>query len=258
MSKSPVLFLAHGSPMNAIEQNEFTRALKLIAQSLVKPQAVLVVSAHWVTKGTQVLASEYPRTIHDFRGFPEQLTQVNYPAPGAPLVAQQVIDLLSSYEVTASSEWGLDHGTWSVLRHMWPQADVPVLQLSIDKDLDLEQHFQLACHLSELREQNILVVGSGNITHNLALVDFLTHLPAAKWAQEFDEHIAQGLSTRNLDILLNKDNVLARKWSVAHPTLEHYIPLIYALGASSDQDQVSYPYLGFQNRTLSMRCVKFG
>jgi 4,5-DOPA dioxygenase extradiol len=257
--KMPTLFIAHGSPMNAIEQNSFTKALTHLNQKLPRPKAILVISAHWRTPGTRVLNTAFPKTIHDFGGFPPALYEVQYKAPGAPDIAARVAQLLSKYNVQEDSQWGFDHGTWSVIRHIFPAAEIPVLQLSIDKRLDLEGHANLARDLVPLRNEGVLILGSGNITHNLGEVDFNEGAKPPLWAIEFDQLISVAIQHRDRDFLVRRSHQeTAALWRRALPTYEHYIPLLYAYGASESDDFISFPYEGFQNGTLSMRCVQFG
>lgn len=258
-ARMPTLFVAHGSPMNAIDQNDFTRALGELGQRLIKPKAVLVISAHWRTSGTRVLNVANPKTIHDFSGFPRPLYDVQYRAPGNPEIAERITRLLAHHGAKNDDSWGLDHGTWSVLRHIYPEADVPVVQLSLNTKLDLAGHYAVANDLAVLRDEGVLILGSGNITHNLAEVDFDTNATPLAWAEEFDQKIALVLQNRDLEKLINfSDQATAKLWRRALPTLEHYMPLIYALGASNSADPISFPYVGIQNATLSMRCVQFG
>jgi 4,5-DOPA dioxygenase extradiol len=256
--RMPTLFVAHGSPMNALEQNSFTQALGHLGQNLPRPKAILVISAHWLTKGTRVLNVVQPKTIHDFRGFPKALFEVQYHAPGAPEVAARVARQLSRFGVREDSSWGLDHGAWSVLRHLYPSAEVPVLQLSLDMRLDLGGHHALSQELEPLRDDGILILGSGNITHNLGEVDLNPDASPEAWAVEFDQRVARALEQRDVDFLLQRsDPEWAPLWRRALPTLEHYIPLLYAQGASDATDAMTFPYEGIQNATLSLRCVQF-
>jgi 4,5-DOPA dioxygenase extradiol len=257
--KMPTLFIAHGSPMNAIQRNAFTDAIGGLGRTLPRPSAVLVISAHWRTTGTRVLNAAWPETIHDFSGFPEELFRVRYPAPGSPATANRIVKLLEQFGVKDDPEWGLDHGTWSVLRHIYPGADIPTVQLSLNRRLDLAGHLALAQMLAPLRDEGVLILGSGNITHNLGEVDFNEDAKPVLWAEQFDQRMALAIEHRDVDFLLRRsDPDWAALWRRALPTSEHYIPFLYAFGASDESDLISFPYQGIQNGTLSMRCVQFG
>ena len=257
--KMTTLFVAHGSPMIAILRNSFTDALRVLGHSLPRPLAVLVISAHWRTTGTRVLSTEWPATIHDFSGFPAELFKVRYPAPGSPATADRVVKLLERFGIKDDREWGLDHGTWSVIRHIYPVSNVPTLQLSINRRLDLAGHLALANALAPLREEGILILGSGNITHNLGEIDFNDDAKPVAWAEQFDQRMALAIQNRDIDFLLRSSEPdWAPRWRRALPTLEHYIPFLYALGASDQSDSIRFPHHGIQNGTLSMRCVQFG
>jgi 4,5-DOPA dioxygenase extradiol len=258
-ARMPVLFVGHGSPMNAIEDNRWSQGFRALGQALPRPRAVLAVSAHWFIPGTFVTNNARPETIHDFGGFPPALHQVLYPAPGDPDLAEQVRELLSAHGAGTRSDWGLDHGTWSVLCHLRPDADVPVLQLSIDARLPTARHIEIGKALAPLRDEGVLILGSGNIVHNLR--DAFANLRAGRsetprWASDFDAAIANALTLRDeayLSLSLGTD--VGRQ---AHPTAEHYLPLLYSFGASSERDTISYPITGFDAGSLSMRSVRFG
>lgn len=258
LERMPVLFLGHGSPMNAIERNDFTMALSRLGRELPKPRAILVVSAHWMTRGPKVLDQPRPRTIHDFHGFPEELYRIRYEAPGSPETAKRVEELLRRHEAIADSTWGLDHGTWSVLLHVYPKADVPVFQLSLDAGRDLNGHLELARDLRKLRDEGVLIVGSGNVTHNLRRMDFSPDAKPMSWAVEFDEMIRTALDTRDLSVLKAENPKDHSLWREAHPSIEHYLPLLYAVGASDENERPAYPFTGIQAGSLSMRSVRFG
>jgi 4,5-DOPA dioxygenase extradiol len=215
----PVLFIGHGSPMNAIERNEFTKAWEELATQVPRPKAILAVSAHWVTEGTFITAMQRPETIHDFYGFPEKLNQMQYPAPGSPEIAQLVKETVKSVDVQLTEEWGLDHGTWSVLVHMYPEADVPVLQLSIDASLSREKQFNIGRELQQLRKHGILII------HNLGKMYPASH----QWAIDFQEFVKQGLIKQEHDALIKIEHQAAKLAAD-----EHYLPLLYALGAAKD------------------------
>lgn len=225
--KMPVLFVGHGNPMNAIEQNEFHAAWSALGRELPKPQAILCVSAHWETRGAYVTATDMPETIHDFYGFPRALFDVRYPAPGDPALAHRVASLVTSERVRLDPGRGLDHGAWSVLIAMYPAADVPVVQLSMDTSLPGRHHYDLAKQLAPLRDENVLVVGSGNIVHNLPLISFHDTKPQA-WAESCDLELRELIATRRYEALIEYPGRHAEA-RLAVPTPEHYLPLLYAL-----------------------------
>lgn len=255
--RHPSLFISHGAPTNATEDNDFTRSLSRLAGELRRPEAILVVSAHWMTRGVHVTGSAEPETIHDFYGFPKELYEIRYPASGATALVPEIKKLVAD-GLAVDPTRGLDHGVWSVLRYLFPKADVPVLQLSIDTQRDPMGHFELGRALRPLREAGVLIIGSGNMTHNLHAVDF--HNPNAappEWAQDFDRWAAAALETGNDDSILKMEappGLYARN----HPTSEHFIPLLYAMGARHTDEAARFPYVGFQFGCLSMRCVAFG
>ncbi|MEO7174172.1 MAG: 4,5-DOPA dioxygenase extradiol [Saprospiraceae bacterium] len=253
--KMPVLFIGHGNPMNALYDNAFTRHLTDLGTKMEKPKAILVVSAHWLTHGTYVSTSPTPKTIHDFGGFPEELFQLQYPAKGSPEFAEQTITQLSSIQVHADHEMGLDHGAWTVLRHMYPMADVPVYQLSIDYDKPAEFHFQLGKQLAALRTKGVLIIGSGNLVHNLGRVKWEDSLIPYDWAQEFDQNAKRIIDNRTFDELINYQQMgEAAKLSV--PTPDHYYPLMYSLGLVESKDEITHTYEGMEMGSISMRCLK--
>lgn len=254
-NRMPALFLAHGNPMNALADNTFTRGLTAMAGDLPRPKAVLVVSAHWQTRGTHVLSSANPRTIHDFGGFPEELYEVQYPAAGSPEFAACVCELIP--EARADDAWGLDHASWSILRHMWPDADVPVFELSLDATVPTAVHWELGTKLAPLRDAGVLVVGSGNIVHSFAGISWEPDAPAKLWAEEFDAWIADAVSRRDRDALVNYESAgtMAR---LSVPTDEHYLPLLYAAAMSDENDEVTFTHIGIDMSSMSMRCVRFG
>jgi 4,5-DOPA dioxygenase extradiol len=238
--KMPVLFLGHGSPMNAIEDNEFVQGFKTAAKNLPKPNAILCISAHWFTRGTKVTAMQNPPTIHDFGGFPKELFAVQYPAKGSPELAKETKQLLSPTLVELDEKWGLDHGAWSVIIHLFPKADVPVIQLSIDYTKDAAWHYELAKQLNALRHKGVLIIGSGNMVHNLGLVDFQNFDKddyGFDWAREakatFNSHILNG----NHGALIQY-NKLSKAIQLAVPSPDHYLPLIYTLGLKDKTDKL--------------------
>lgn len=250
----PVLFLGHGSPMNALADNRFTRALGGMRELAPKPRAILCVSAHWMTEGTWVTRMARPKTIHDFYGFPQALFDIQYPAPGSPEAADLVIETVPDPRIQADEElWGLDHGTWSVLRHMYPEADVPVLQLSINIAQPPSYHFALGEKLRPLRDHGILIVASGNIVHNLRRIRWEADAEPYDWAVEFDEWVKQRLEKRDYKALMN-DALMPSTFKLSVPTMEHWYPLFYVLGAADERDQLRFEYEGVENGSISMRC----
>jgi 4,5-DOPA dioxygenase extradiol len=254
-SRQPTLFLGHGSPMNALADNEFTQALGRLAAELPQPEAILVVSAHWLTRGTHVLSAAAPRTIHDFGGFPPELYAVQYPAPGAPEKARLVKELLP--EAALDDTWGLDHASWAVLRHMWPAAGVPVLELSLDVTAPPEWHWELGQRLAPLRDQGVLVVGSGNIVHSFAGIDWEPGAVPHPWAVEFDAWVAAALVRGDGAALVDYETA-GRAARLSVPTNDHYLPLLYAAAMASPGEGVMFPYTGIEMASMSMRCVRFG
>jgi 4,5-DOPA dioxygenase extradiol len=239
--KMPVLFLGHGSPMNAIEENEFVEGFRTIGKEIPKPNAIVCVSAHWETKGTFVTTMEKPKTIHDFGGFPDELYDINYPAPGSPSLAREITALIKKTTLGLDTEWGLDHGCWSVVMRMYPKAGVPVVQLSLDYSQPAQYHYELAKELASLREQNILIIGSGNMVHNLQLVAW-DRLNAKEygfdWAIEANEKMKKFIMDGDYLALINYQNH-GRAYSMAIPTPEHYLPLLYAVALQEKNDTVS-------------------
>ena len=233
--KMPVLFVGHGSPMNAIENNRFSREWSKLASQIPKPKAILSISAHWVSDGNFVNNQGYPKTIYDMYGFPQELYEVVYQPPGAPELASQVIELLDD-AATVDNHWGIDHGTWSVLNHMFPTADIPTIQLSIDANATMEEHFQIGRKLQALRNQGILIMGSGNIVHNLSLVDW-GNPGGEPWAVEFDQYIKQNILDHNHEKVVDYQ-LAGRASRRAFYSTEHYVPLLVALGSSTAEDSI--------------------
>ena len=254
-SRMPSLFLAHGNPMNALADNTFTRSLATLAADLPRPEAVLVVSAHWLTRGTHVLSATNPRTIHDFGGFPAELYEVEYPAAGSPDHARAVRELVP--EAIADDTWGLDHASWAVLRHMWPDADVPVFELSLDVNAPAETHWEIGRRLAPLRDAGVLVVGSGNIVHSFAGISWEPDAPARPWAEEFDAWIADAIDRRDNAALVDYESAGAMA-RLSVPTNDHYLPLLYAAAMAAEDDAVSFTHTGIEMGSMSMRCVRFG
>ena len=256
----PVLFIGHGSPMNGIEDNAFSMRWKEMAKQIPVPTAVLVASAHWFTRGTKITAMDFPKTIHDFGGFPEALYQVQYPAPGHPALAKDVADMVSTTGIELNHDWGLDHGTWTIIRHMYPQADIPVLQLSIDYTKDGQFHYALAREIQSLRKKGVLIIGSGNMVHNLRMVDWAKlNEPGYgyDWALEMN-HRFKTLISEGLHDQLIRFNQLGDAARLAIPTPEHYLPLLYALGASYANEPVEFFNDQAMGGSLTMTSVKYG
>jgi 4,5-DOPA dioxygenase extradiol len=255
--RAPALFLGHGTPMNALESNRYTAAWRELAAAYPRPRAILAVSAHWYAPGLAVTADHAPRTIHDFRGFPTELYAVRYPAPGAPDVARPVVRALQPRAVEASLDWGLDHGTWSVLIHMYPDATIPVIQLRIDAMQAPEFHFSVGRELAPLRDEGVMIVGSGNVVHNLARINWDEAAPGFRWAVEFEAAVRARVLARNHGALIDYDDGSdAAQLSV--PTPEHYLPLLYVVAAQHSADAVSVPLTGIDRGSISMLAVAVG
>ncbi|WP_423130021.1 4,5-DOPA dioxygenase extradiol [Gaoshiqia sp. Z1-71] len=257
--KMPVLFLGHGSPMNAIEENEFVRGFRNISLEIETPKAIMVVSAHWETKGTQVTAMESPKTIHDFGGFPKALYEIQYPAPGKPQLANEVKGLAKSAEIAFDEKWGLDHGAWTVIRHMYPRANIPVIQLSLDYFKNPQQHYELARELYTLRHKGILIVGSGNMVHNLGMVHWqkLNENYGYDWAIEANEKMKKFISEGNHKELVNFSKQ-GKAFELAIPTPDHYLPLLYALALQDQKDEITIFNDEPVGGSLTMTSVKIG
>ena len=257
MSLAPALFIGHGSPMNTLERNGFTDAWRALGQSLPRPRAILVVSAHWFFGATAVTAMERPRTIHDFYGFPDDLFTFDYPAPGAPDVAEEVAEAVKPLWVGLDrDQWGLDHGTWSVLAHLYPEADVPVVQLSINALRPLDYHLQLGAALAPLRKRRIMIVGSGNVVHNLRRVQWDKPDSAFDWAERFDDAAVAQLADDPGAVLKLVEHP---DYDLAVPTPDHFIPLIYLAGlAAADEGAVEPLLRGYSMGSLSMTCYGAG
>jgi 4,5-DOPA dioxygenase extradiol len=233
----PVLFIGHGSPMNGIEINEFSSKWTQIANEIPVPKAVLVVSAHWFTKGTKITAMDSPPTIHDFGGFPQALFDVQYPAPGNPVLAKEMADLIKSTDAVLAHDWGLDHGAWSIIKHMYPKADIPVLQLSIDYTKDAKYHYNLAKELAALRRKGVLILGSGNMVHNLRLISWdMMDGGGYDWALEMDLKFKDLIANKDHQPLINYQS-MGEEALLAIPTPEHYLPLMYTLGLQNENEE---------------------
>jgi 4,5-DOPA dioxygenase extradiol len=253
--RQPALFLGHGNPMNALADDAFTHVLGALAATLPRPEAILVVSAHWLTRGTHVLSAAIPRTIHDFSGFPPELYAVQYPALGAPEKAARVKELLP--EAVLDGAWGLDHASWVVLRHMWPGADVPTFELSLNFGAPPALHWDLGRRLTPLRGEGVLVIGSGNIVHSFAGADWGPDAQPHPWAVEFDAWVADALVRRDGDALVHYE-AAGRSARLSVPTNDHYLPLLYPAAMAATDDRITFPYTGIEMASMSMRCVRFG
>lgn len=258
--KHPVLFIGHGSPMNGIEDNEFSRTWTKYGKEIPKPKAVLVISAHWLTKGTHITAMEHPKTIHDFGGFPQALFDVQYPAPGNPSLAKATSKLVTSTTVGLDHDWGLDHGTWSVVKHMYPDADIPVLQLSIDYNQPPQYHYDLAKQLKSLRNKGVLIIGSGNMVHNLRMISWEKMQEANygfDWAIEMNTIFKEKISKSDFQSLINYEK-LGPAAKLAIPTPDHYYPLLYAMALQDNKDEISFFNDKMVGGSLNMTSVKWG
>lgn len=255
----PALFLGHGSPMNAIEENEFVRGFRQVSSEIETPKAIVCISAHWETEGTRVTAMEVPPTIHDFGGFLKELYAVQYPAPGSPELAQKTKELIKVTNVHMDDKWGLDHGTWSVLKHMYPSANVPVIQLSLDNRKSSRHHYDLAKELSKLREKGVLIVGSGNMIHNLQLLSWnrLNEIFAYDWAQQAGNRMNKCILDGNHEELINFSNQ-GKEFQMSIPTPEHFLPLLYILALQGKRDAVTLFNDKPVGGSLRMTSVKIG
>ena len=253
--RTPVFFIGHGSPMNALAENEFTRSLQRMKALCPSPQVILCISAHWMTEGSWVTHMEKPKTIHDFYGFPQELFDVQYPAPGHPQMAEKIAAQIKDIHLD-DEMWGLDHGTWSVLKHIYPEANIPVMQLSMYMSKPVAYHFELGEKLRALRDQGVLIIGSGDIVHNLRKISWQADAEPFDWALEFDEWVKERIKQRDFDPLVHSFTASdAGKLSV--PTPDHYYPLLYVLGASDNNDNLHFEFEGIQNASISMTSFSF-
>lgn len=257
MKRAPVIFIGHGSPMNAIANNEFTRSLNALRNLYPYPKGILCISAHWMTEGSWLTHNKSPKTIHDFYGFPPELFAIEYPAPGYPELAETIAAKIKNPELYLDDEmWGYDHGTWSVLRHIYPEADIPLIQLSLDIEKEAKFHFELGKKLTGLRDEGILIVGSGNIVHNLRKLKWGDDAAPYEWAQNFDSWVKDKLLKKDFDPLI-RDYQESEEARLSVPTPEHYYPLLYILGASDKEDQIHFHFEEIQNSSISMRTFSF-
>lgn len=259
-TRMPVLFIGHGSPMNGIQHNEFSSYWQKLGKELPVPQAVLVVSAHWLTTGTQITATNVPKTIHDFGGFPEELSKVQYPAPGDPVLAKETQELVKSTHIGLDHDWGLDHGAWTVVKWMYPDANIPVLQLSIDYSKPAAYHYNLSRELIALRKKGVLIIGSGNMVHNLRMIawdKFDVPNYGYDWAIEMHELFKNKIMDRDDKALIQYES-LSRSAKLAIPTPDHYYPLLYTLGLKDNRDEIFFFNDKLVAGSLNMTSVKFG
>jgi 4,5-DOPA dioxygenase extradiol len=256
--RMPAIFVGHGNPLNALLDNAYTRAWAALGAAVPRPRAVLAISAHWYVTGVAVTAVPAPRTIHDFGGFPPELYEARYPAPGSPELASRVLELLSPLPVTLDERWGLDHGTWSVLLHVFPKADIPVVQLSIDETQPARFHYDLGARLRPLRDDGVLVLGSGDIVHNLhAYAWGRREVEPYDWALRFEARARACIESANHEPLIDYE-ALGKDALLAVPTPDHYLPLLYVLGASTADERVSFPVEGMDGGSVSMLAVRVG
>ncbi len=258
-SLMPTLFIGHGSPMNIIAHNAFTQHLHKLREVLPTPKKILVVSAHWTTRGVEIQSTPKPQTIYDFYGFPPALYMLKYPATGAPELAVNIQKNINPTSSKLNETSGYDHGTWSILHHLYPKADIPVLQLSLNENWsNLKEHLSLAAQLKRWRSEGVLIIGSGNIVHNLRMIDRSPQAQVTDWALEFDLAIKKAILARDISQLTMNGSLKLSDWSRAHPTLEHFLPLLYTIGATDSQEKISFPFEGFELGSLSMRSVLIG
>ena len=254
----PAIFFGHGNPMNALAENTYTAAWRRIGKQTPRPEAILAISAHWFVPGTGVTISTAPRTIHDFGGFPRELYQVQYPAPGDPVLARRVQELLRPVPVELDNSWGLDHGTWSVLKHAYREANIPVVQISIDETKPPIFHFEIGKRLAALREEGILIVGSGNLVHNLHAYAWGRHMPEPyDWAVRFEKEARDMMIAEEYKPLIGYEH-LGPEAQLSIPTPDHYLPLLYVLGARQQGESVTFPVEGVDGGSISMLAVQVG
>jgi len=252
--KMPVLFAGHGSPMNAIEENEFVNGFRNVVKLIPLPKAIICISAHWETKGTFVTSMNHPRTIHDFSGFPRQLYEINYPAPGSPELAKEIKTTIKNIPIGLDEKWGLDHGTWSVIKHLYPDANIPIIQMSLDMSKPAKYHYDLAKELKKFRQKGVLIVGSGNLVHNLSMISWtmLNQIYAYDWAKEAIEKMKDYIIKSDHQSLINYASQ-GKSFHLAIPSPEHYLPLLYLLALQDEQDKVTLfnekPVAGSLNMT---------
>lgn len=257
MKDMPILFISHGSPLNAILDNAFTKSIRNCTKDIPKPKVILVISAHWETNGVFITSAEKPKQIFDFYGFPKNLYDVKYEPSGDSTCAKDIAENLKQYNVRCTSQRGLDHGAWCILKHMYPNADIPVLQLSLDKSMTEKEHYNLGKALSYLRQKDVLIIASGNVVHNLRVIDMNINAKAYPWAEEFNQWVWTNFENMNHDKLINylTEN---DKSKLAAPTSDHYLPLLYISGLQNPQDKITYIFRGIHHSSLSMTCLRIG
>lgn len=255
--RMPALFIGHGSPMNVVQKNDFTHSLADLAEAVPKPEAILVVSAHWLTRGTYITDSDRPRQIYDFYGFPEELYRISYQPKGAAPFSKQILDVLNPEGVLPDSSWGLDHASWAVLKHMYPKADVPVVELSLDMGKDEEYHYRLGAKLRQLRNSGILVMGSGNVVHNLRMMHYAESAEPYPWAVTFEQQVKDCVLEKDHKILISYLQ-LGQPARLSVPTRDHYLPLLYTLALQEEDETASILYQGIQHGSVSMLCFSVG
>jgi len=254
--KTPLIFIGHGHPINALLNNDFTQHLNQIGASIEKPNAIMIISAHWTTKGTFVSVNSQPKAIYDFGKIDDRLLKIKYEPKGHPQLARQVIEIAPNYHIQENQSMGLDHGAWTVLKHLYPKADVPVFELSIDDSQPSSYHFELANTLKKMRENGVLIIASGNIVHNLKVIDWNNiNAKPLDWAIEFDEMVKSKLNSQDFKALVNYEQ-LGSIFQLAHPTNEHYLPMLYTLGLADKTEELKYLFEGFQFGSASMRCFQ--
>ena len=256
-ARMPAVFFGHGSPMNTLARNQYTEAWRKIGAAVPRPSAILAISAHWYIGGTAVTAMQAPQTVHDFGGFPQALFDFQYPAPGSPALAQRVRDILAPLAVRADEEWGLDHGTWSVLAHVYPQAEIPVVQLSMDATQPAAFHYELGRRLAPLRDEGVLIVGSGNVVHNLGVLNWSDNAPAYDWATRFNDVVRDHLM-RGDHLPLVDYQKLGTDARMSIPTPEHYLPLLCIMALQGKDEPLAVAVDGIQNASISMLSVVVG
>jgi 4,5-DOPA dioxygenase extradiol len=256
-ARMPIIFFGHGSPMNTLASNRYTEAWNRLGASVPRPKAILAISAHWFTRGTEVTAMEKPKTIHDFGGFPQALFDVQYPAPGDPGLAARVRDLLAPVEVHLDQSWGLDHGTWSVLAHAFPGAGIPVVQLSMDATKPAQFHYETGKRLAPLREEGVLIIGSGNVVHNLMLMRRGEGVPAFDWAQRFNDKVRAALASGRHQALIDFER-LGEDARLSVPTPEHYLPLLYIAALQAEDETMAFAVDGYEAGSLGMLSAAAG
>lgn len=257
MKKMPVLFLGHGSPTNIILENPFTQSLVKLGKNIPTPKAILVISAHWQTRGTFITAGKTPEIIYDFYGFPQELYDVTYPCPGAVEQIKECHEIFKNAGIAYDDERGIDHAAWALLKHMYPKGDIPVMELSLDYRKTPQEHYELGRKLAPLREQGILMIGSGNIVHNLRVIDWNIEAKPYDWAMDIDNKVKKYIIEQNHEALISYEK-LGQGAVLAIPTNEHYLPMLYSLGLQDGNEEIVFTYEGFQNASISMRGFLIG